>query len=763
MSLVMLASGCNDYPTRPVSSSVRSVQRDSLVFVSSPRVPGIVSTAELRDGERATRMLALALADSLARRDLFLALATSDVRENKLHLTSYLQGRGKAIREALEKSGLRSRELADALQRVRPIELYMPMQVHRSKWSADDAFLVALSLDDGEAPVAYNANGTRVVLDREVPPDIPTLVLAPVETHFGIQEQLNLQGLSAHSCALEVQQSLENNALRCGSRAAIERSRTAARDTLSSSAVALTGTSSVSANITAASYPAVSSTSSEYGLFATFFRIYESCGGECWAWGDPEYEVHIMTYDAVLNRGVDVQCAGRNPDSDFQPGRRTADYYYNQDGKFWNGRVMLLSESQVASVTVNDTAKTAILLYEDDTATCLVEDKKSRFDILYNVFKNVLILDGVIAVADILSDSTRKAPNLLKGLAYVTGIGVLANFSDFFAGILLGDDDLVGIIVDKRDSSFPDWWPAATHHIVSTRRKQDGTHVPELTGRATLELVMPTSTSVAPPPIGPVAGIDFATVSSDTVTVGTALSLTAYAVDSLGRVVPGTTIGWHSSDPGVATVSSTGAFKALATGSTVISANSSGYSAATTYLVVPTAPAAFVEIEPSPVSLLVDEYVPLTVNLTAADGTPTNNRPTTWRSSDTLIAQVGSGYIIGVGEGDVTVSVTADGITATAQAYVTVAPMSFTLSGVTSVRPNCPTPGWSVAVSGGQAATRHYLWSIDGIPYEDVDSEFFDLAQAPAASFLVGVQVSDVTGSAYEEMSVTVSGNPCAG
>ena len=69
--------------------------------------------------------------------------------------------------------------------------------------------------------------------------------------------------------------------------------------------------------------------------------------------------------------------------------------------------------------------------------------------------------------------------------------------------------------------------------------------------------------------------------------VGESMLLTAIARDASGAVIPGTTASWSTSDPGIATVSATGVFQGLATGTVVVTATIAGVSGTQSLTVTP--------------------------------------------------------------------------------------------------------------------------------------------------------------------------------
>src|SRR4029079_10447213 len=120
------------------------------------------------------------------------------------------------------------------------------------------------ALHEEEAPEAYDSDGNRHVLNRIFPPAEPVLVLAPVETDLQAQVALNLQGEAERVCAPTADETLTAAAAACGA-TSLGNPRALHRD-------------EVPADVT--------------GLYVTAIDLArDECGGECWAWGDPEYQI----------------------------------------------------------------------------------------------------------------------------------------------------------------------------------------------------------------------------------------------------------------------------------------------------------------------------------------------------------------------------------------------------------------------------------------------------------------------------------------
>src|SRR5689334_4648948 len=112
---------------------------------------------------------------------------------------------------------------------------------------------------------------------------------------------------------------------------------------------------------------------------------------------------------------------------------------------------------------------------------------------------------------------------------------------------------------------------------------------PAMSAVATLALLAGCGGSSGDPPTGqpPVTPVASVTIGAPamSVTVGGTLQLAATLRDQSGNVLSGRTVAWTTSNPGVASVSSTGLVTGVATGSTTIRATSEGKSTAATITV----------------------------------------------------------------------------------------------------------------------------------------------------------------------------------
>src|SRR5690606_36955917 len=60
----------------------------------------------------------------------------------------------------------------------------LPVGAHRESWQGGHDFMVATLEEDGEAPVAFNSAGARMLLDPDRAPVTPVIALVPQEHNF---------------------------------------------------------------------------------------------------------------------------------------------------------------------------------------------------------------------------------------------------------------------------------------------------------------------------------------------------------------------------------------------------------------------------------------------------------------------------------------------------------------------------------------------------------------------------------------------------
>ncbi|MEO7648417.1 MAG: Ig-like domain-containing protein [Gemmatimonadaceae bacterium] len=483
--------------------------------------------------------------------ELKLALAGSEIRERKLHFASYMHGRGARIRSAMHSRAQVSPDsFAHLMLKVRETELYMPVLGHRERWRGEAAVLVAVALDDFSHPVGYSLSGTRQVLNQEQPPATPTIVLAPVETDFAVQIPRNLAGRAAALCPDRPDRTVEETAAIC---VPVD----------------------IRAEHVAPTFDRLPSTGGPAeGVFATFFRIIPGCGGECWAWGDPEYEVHVLGRQVGGDTAFHVlQCAGEHPLSQYQPGNQSADYAYDQNGKFWTGRVQLLNRAQVDQRIAVDSGQTMFQLWEDDYRACKIEDDKNRLAWFAKFTRDTFLAVGLaIGIMTLRPEDPPSFETVIAILAteLIPIFSLIANLPN----MIVGDDDYIGMLVKKSVTPYANDFPDNTHIIY---------HKDQFAGRATLKGFI--ANDPAARTVGAVTSVE---VSPNAITldIGYAQQFSAQGYDALHQPAPGVAA-WQSSNPSVAAVSSNGLVSGLAEGEAVITGTINGVSSSATVRAVP--------------------------------------------------------------------------------------------------------------------------------------------------------------------------------
>lgn len=407
--------------------------------------------AERTAGELVARTLALALRSPDVGQEVKQALASSAVKEHKLHLSSFLQGRGgNILRAGYAAGGITEGQFQDAMRQFRQMEMYMPVERHRLQWSGGPEVLVAVAFNKGEGPVAFSTLGERQQLDLARPPETPTIVITHIESDFADQIQLNDRGIPAFSCQPNSGETLESSDARC--EGTTNRSPSSGRNL---SSTLRSDRTSASGNFIPAPRYGLSDDPTVVGLYANFFRIMDE--KEYWFEGDPEIEVHVTgKRNGAL---VDFQCAGEHAyDSGNQPGIRDPSYVFDMNGGFWNGDVKLLNAAQIDSLETAEPNGYNISIWEDDEGgPCnMHEDHQSAWQDLVNA-----------------AAAVGRGVNAVRRRDWLAAAGVIQQL----AQLVLGDDDIIGTLVSEDSTQWHGQYPDNTHIIM------DGN---TFNGRATL-------------------------------------------------------------------------------------------------------------------------------------------------------------------------------------------------------------------------------------------------------------------------------------
>lgn len=374
------------------------------------------------------RAVALALSEPGTRLKVLTDMQKSTVREHKLALNVYLTGQvGQQLLNAAAAATSRTpSDLLELVNRIRPLEFYMPVTAHRRTWKGGREVLVAAQLKAEDTPLGFSVTGESVVLSPTRAPDAPTLALVPVETNFGPQ----------------IATSTASRLLRAPPGAA-----------------SFTIEPPPSCDPECPPPPPVGGipTTAPSGLYMTYTDLYDAA--EPWIRGSPEVEAHILG-PAVSDSPTSarqISCSGEHA-----PNWRS----FDQNGNQWSGAVLLLSESEmVARGYVTGTTQYrgfSVVLYEDDDESCVIHDDNAR---LRNDLSSIGLLGGLGAGIAI----TCSTGFCFFSTVFVTGIGII----DAAIHLFQTNDDYLGVAVPRANASqYTN--PAATHTLVKHQNAING-------------------------------------------------------------------------------------------------------------------------------------------------------------------------------------------------------------------------------------------------------------------------------------------------
>jgi uncharacterized protein YjdB len=246
----------------------------------------------------------------------------------------------------------------------------------------------------------------------------------------------------------------------------------------------------------------------------------------------------------------------------------------------------------------------------------------------------------------------------------------------------------------------------------------------------------------------PVAGVS---VQPSTATIDTAATFqfAATLVDAKGRTLNGRTVTWSSSDPTIATVSSSGLVRGMKAGSVTVTATS-GAKSGTASLTVAVAPppVASVAVQPSSASVDTGKTLQLGAMLTDATGSVLSGRQVTWSSSSASIATVSSsGLVTGVAAGSATITATSEGKSGTASITVTVPPAPVATVTVTPA-PASVTTGQSIQLQATLRDAANNVLTGRTVTWASSNAS---LASVSSSGLVQGVAAGTVTITATSE------------
>jgi trimeric autotransporter adhesin len=249
------------------------------------------------------------------------------------------------------------------------------------------------------------------------------------------------------------------------------------------------------------------------------------------------------------------------------------------------------------------------------------------------------------------------------------------------------------------------------------------------------------------------------TPSSDSLSLGGSVTLSASALDGNGHPVSGAKIFWNTENSSIATVSSSGVVTGIAVGNVRIAASSNGVSGFSAITVTPPSVAS-VRVTPSSAAITVGGTVHMQAAALDAGGNPLTGRTVTWTSDNEGVATVdNTGLVTGIAIGATTITATVEGKSGTAgialaaqvAASISVAPSSVSITvGQTSQLTPTVKDASNAVISGAPVT-----WSIDNGSIATVSSTGLVTGLSPGTA-----TVTATSGAAHTTVSVTVAAAP---
>jgi uncharacterized protein YjdB len=239
------------------------------------------------------------------------------------------------------------------------------------------------------------------------------------------------------------------------------------------------------------------------------------------------------------------------------------------------------------------------------------------------------------------------------------------------------------------------------------------------------------------------------TPGTDTVSSGHTVQLTAHAADSAGNELTGRTVGWASSDEGVATVSTSGLVTAAKIGTTTITATSEGVHA-TASIRVAAGGVAKITVDPGSVGLVAGKTQQLSASMKDESGNALATQGITWSSANNSIASVStSGMVTALHTGSTTISASANGITGQASVVVSagaVADIAVSPSSVSLTNGGTEQLSAKLTDASGNTLNQTVAWSSSNSAVAAVSSSG-DVTAKQAGSATITAAAGGATGS----------------
>lgn len=222
LCVAALAAACSDVQPAP---TLPAADLDAAMSASA--------SSEQETLDQITRSLALALQDQGLRQRIKNDMRNSPQVEHKLEFRSYMHGQsgGILLAKMAKETGMSREDLLALVARVRPLEMYFPVDAHREAWTGGADLQVLGHLNaSGDPTAAFSLTGASVPVPGKVAPATPTLVIVQRETDFSepvdLSKARNVRdkggqsiGTLAIACEQEftIQSTSDDQRISCGS------------------------------------------------------------------------------------------------------------------------------------------------------------------------------------------------------------------------------------------------------------------------------------------------------------------------------------------------------------------------------------------------------------------------------------------------------------------------------------------------------------------------------------------------------------------
>lgn len=485
-SLLALAA-CTDQPV-PITSPATPAQgqlatRSMLGRFGTPRVDAVVRN-KIDD---AARRLAMRLADRQARGRLVGSLRASTADdEHKLLLAQAEEGvtygAARALARGVKARAPHARDFEDLTGEM---EVYMPVRAQRESYDGTEPLLVAWQVDEEEAPIAYNAQGERIVLSAEVAPEAPVLVLVPRE---GALKQVKLdakcknakrkaEAIGTWAC----QQAITNTPSELTGNS-LPSNEASERPNLNVQSTSDCHPDAIICEEDPEQPPPTYYVPPPAGFYLT--DAYLSDLHENWPRGDPEITYLITTVPTFGNSNdTQVSCLSEAP----LPNNT---FYLNQDANtqqfpivWFNIQHTYTNKSQItdmqaiASSRGMETADVKVAVWEDDLGSKCSLDEDNVFAKIQQSISTITSIVGTVKGFNKCVDLTQQAPGSVgdarkkfQSITSLCGLLKIPGQIQTLLAVFGGDDDYIGISAEVADPDTNNGWS----HVISSQGGQVG-------------------------------------------------------------------------------------------------------------------------------------------------------------------------------------------------------------------------------------------------------------------------------------------------